>query len=186
MQDTSRSKLSTLAHKRWIAAASLMLVSGLVPVRSEEALRKADSSETLNIRKAFHIAGVPGVKRNRRGDLVFSAKTLTFLTHDREALVVPYQRIRSVAVIDATREYAKAAYAAVVSFGAAGALLLLQEHHVDALVIDFDNERGGHMLALFEVPKKDGIRCREWLARAGVQVGPASPQVAAAWGPLNR
>jgi hypothetical protein len=163
-----------------------VLAAGLIPAWGEEPVRGANDSETLAIPKVFHIAGVPGVKRNGRGTLVLSPKTLVFLSHDREALVVPYQRIRRVTTVDASRESAKAAYTAVVTLGAVGALLLMQEHHVDAPIVDFDNERGGHMSALFQVPKKEGFRCRQWLAHAGVQVGPAASQVATAWICLSR
>lgn len=153
-----------------------MLAVPLLNMPAAESGSYVDTAEALKVQKIFHIAGVPGLKRDARGDLMLSATALSFRRHNRDALAVPYTRIRRVAFIDSTREYAKTAYPAVPAFGVAGALIFLQEHHVDALVIDFDNERGGHMLALFQVPKKDGLRCQEWLEHAGVSIGPITPQ----------
>ena len=158
-----------------IALLGLFLSGGCDALAEAPGVNSGDNNETLVLRHAFHIAGIPGIKRNGRGDLVLSTRTLSFFKDDREALVVPYTKIQHVHVAPADREYAKATYAAVLAAGAPGALLLLKKRHVDALAIDFENERGGRMSAVIQVSKGDGMRCSEWLARYGIKVEGPSP-----------
>jgi hypothetical protein len=176
---TNRSErwFSMVRRKAWNTAVLGLLVCGLCNIRAEAPSGHTDSNtEALVMRHVFHIAGIPGVKRNGRGDLVLSTRTLTFFKDDRAALVIPYTRIQHVRVAPADREYAKATYAAVLAAGAPGALLLLKKRHVDALAIDFENERGGRMSAVIQVSKGDGARCSEWLAHYGIKVeGPIPP-----------
>lgn len=175
---TNRNKCwSFAAHqKTWCAAITGLLLLGAVPLRAEvSGTHTGNDGEALVLRRVFHIAGIPGVKRNGRGDLVLSTRTLTFFKDDREVLVIPYSRIQHLHVAPADREYAKATYAAVLAAGAPGALLLLKKRHVDALAIDFENERGGRMSAVIQVSRGDGARCTEWLAHRGIKVEGPSP-----------
>jgi hypothetical protein len=153
-----------------------LLLVGASDLRAEvSGLHRGNDGEVFVLRHVFHIAGIPGVKRNGRGDLVLSTRTLTFFKDDREVLVVPYSRIQRLRVAPAVREYAKSTYAAVLAAGAPGALLLLKKRHVDALAIDFENERGGRMSAVIQVSGGDGARCSEWLAQYGIKVEVPSP-----------
>src|SRR5579859_1683118 len=158
-------RICTVRRKPWCIAILGLLLFSTENLRAELPVNyRSSDGEALVLRRVFHIAGIPGVKRNRRGDLVLSTRTLAFIKDDREALVVPYTRVQHVHVAPANREYAKATYAAVLAAGAPGAVLLLKKRHVDALSIDFENERGGRMSAVIQVSKGDGARCAEWLS----------------------
>lgn len=175
---TNRSKLWIFAAplKAWGAAMLGLLLCGAGNMNAElSSISTGSDSEALVLRRIFHIAGIPGVKRNGRGDLVLSTRSLAFWKDDREVLVVPYARIQRVHFAPANREYAKATYAAVLAAGAPGALLLLKKRYVDALAIDFENERGGRMSAVIQVSRGDGSRCGEWLAHYGIKMEGPSP-----------
>ncbi|HVB28422.1 MAG TPA: hypothetical protein VNG91_01300 [Terriglobia bacterium] len=126
------------------------------------------ATDSLLLQNVFQIVGVPKVKRNRRVDLSLSAESLIVRQDEKERMSVPYARIQRVEVLDGTRTYAKATSAAVVAIGVAGALLLLKKQHVDTLVIDYLNERGGQMGLILQVPLGKGTVCRDWLRRHGV------------------
>jgi hypothetical protein len=128
------------------------------------------AAETLDLRKIFHIAGLPEVKRNGRVNLRLSSRNLIIDKGDREILNVPFRRISSVTVGPAERVYGKTTYAAVLAAGAPGALLLLKKRKVDAVSIDFENDQGGQMTVLVQVSKGDGARCSQWLRRHGVKI----------------
>lgn len=153
----------------------LTLLYMLAAVERAEADHAAD--ETLPIRGAFHIVGIPNYKRNGRIDAVLTTRSLNFRKGDKDLLVVQYARIRAAQILDGERAYAKATYGAAVALGVPGALLILKKRKVDALTFDFENERGGLVSVLVHVPKGDGERCRAWLARFGVTV--ADPPMAA-------
>lgn len=155
------------------------LTVGGTPIRAaglQDQGDNEDSRESISVHKAFHIAGVPGIKRNGRVDIVFSTRTIRIVQGDRESLIVPFKRIVGLRMVAAERDYAKATYAAVLAVGAPGALLLTKKRKVDSLAVEFENEHGGTMSVVVQVPKEDGPRCKEWLRRFGVRVdeGPRS------------
>lgn len=127
-------------------------------------------ADSLILQNIFHIVGVPGVKRNARVDLYLGPQSLQVRRRDKQRLILPYARVRRVEMLDGTRTYAKAAYAAVLGFGVAGALLLRKKRHVDTLVIDFLNERGGEMGLILQVPLGQGAPCLDWFKRRGIVV----------------
>jgi len=98
----------------------------------------------------------------------------------RARFEVPFERVRRVVMLRGERDYAMATYGMAVAFGAPGALLIFKKRHVDALDIEFTNERGGIMEVLFHIPKGQAEPCGAWLMLGGVTVEepPAAPQPA--------
>src|SRR5438093_2859752 len=60
------------------------------------AAHKSVETNSLTLPKIFHIAGIQGLKRNGRGDLVLSDRELIFKQKEKQLLVVPLERIRRV------------------------------------------------------------------------------------------
>ena len=133
------------------------------------------ANQPLAIQKAFHLVGIPGVKRNGRVDVKLTADALVFLKDRKAALSLPYARVRRIQVLDGTRTYAKATYVSVLAFGLPGLIVLAKKSHVDTLVVDYVNERGGEMGLVIQVPAGTGGPCRDWLLKHGVQVDEPEP-----------
>ncbi len=132
-------------------------------------------TNNLTLQNVFHIVGVPGVRRNRRVDVRFDSQSLGIQQGKEQRLSLPFARIHRLEVLQGTRNYAKATYAAVLSGGVAGALLLLKKQHVDTLIFDYVNDRGGQMGLILQVPEGKGAACRDWLRRFGVAVEEPEP-----------
>lgn len=135
----------------------------------EPGVSAASAPDQFVLEKIFHIAGIPGVKRNARGDLILSDHELIFQQKKKPTIVVPYERIQLVQLLSGARYYGKSTTAAAVAspFGV-GALLILKKRKVDALVVDFVNERGGRVGMVLQVPLGQGAPCQQWLERFGV------------------
>ena len=129
----------------------------------------------IAIQRAFHLVGIPGVKRNGRVDVKLTTEALVFLKDQKEVLSLPYARVRRMQVLDGTRTYGKATYASVLAFGLPGLIVLTKKSHVDTLVLDYVNERGGQMGLVIQVPAGTGGPCRDWLLKHGVQVEEPEP-----------
>jgi hypothetical protein len=63
-----------------------------------------DEAQDLTLPNIFHIAGIPELRRNARGDLTLTQKTLIFQQGKKVLLELPYQRIRRVQIISAHRD----------------------------------------------------------------------------------
>lgn len=124
----------------------------------------------LTFARAFHIVGIPGVKRNARVDVHFASDRLLITKQEKDVLTVPFSRITRVQVLDSTRMYAKSTYAAVLAAGLPGLLLMAKKKHVDSLLIDYVNQRGGQMGIIVQVPAGQGNACREWLRKHAIAV----------------
>lgn len=114
------------------------------------------------------MAGIPGIKRNARGDLILTNQELIFQKGKKQRLVLPYERIRNVQILSGKRHYGKATTGAAAAVGIVGALLILKKRKVDTLVFDYVNERGGRMGMVLQVPLGQGASCKDWLDRFGV------------------
>jgi hypothetical protein len=153
-----------------------ILVSVCIALPAQEPPKTSAEGETLTVRHIFHITGVPGIGRNTRGDLLLTGKDLIFQKNNKNLLVLPYERIRLVQFLSGERHYPEATYAMAVAFGFVGALMILKKRKVDALVVDFVNERGGRMGMVLQLPLGQGGLCREKLTSGGVKVEePAVP-----------
>lgn len=125
---------------------------------------------TLSFAKAFHIVGIPGVKRNARVDIHFASDRLLITKQEKNLLAVPFSRMTRVQVLDSTRMYAKTTYAAVLAAGLPGLLLMAKKKRVDSLLIDYVNERGGQMAIIVQIPSGQGNACRDWLRKRAIAV----------------
>jgi len=124
-------------------------------------------ADSLILPKTFHIAGIPGLKRNARGDLILNSRELIFKQDKKQSLIVPFERIRRLQVLSGERHYGKTTAVAYIAGGAPGTLLLLKKRKVDTVVFDYVNERGGLMGMVIQVPENRGIECKNWMARYG-------------------
>lgn len=127
----------------------------------------------ITVPKVFHIAGIPGLKCNKRGDLTLNDRELIFRQKNKQQFAIPYERIRRVQLLSGKRDYGKTAAAASVAsiaatgFAFPGALLLLKKRKVDTLVIDYTNERGGLAGIALQLPEGQGAPCKEKILRSG-------------------
>lgn len=147
------------------AGAFFALPAGLSPLNAVE-----PATDSLLLQNAFHIVGIPKLQRNARVDLTLGARSLLVRQGAKERISLPYARLRSVEVVDGTRTYGKATYAAVMTAGVAGALLLPKRQHVSTLVIDFLNQRRGQRGLILQVPLGQGAACRDCFRRPGAAV----------------
>jgi hypothetical protein len=133
---------------------------------------RTGGGEPYAVKDAFHIVGISALRRNNKFDLSVTSKDMQFFSKDKRVYRIPFERTLRVQMISAERYYAKATYAAVLAAGAIGALMLAKKRKVDALVIDYENEKGGLMQMVIQVPKGMGTPCLDRLAHGGVAIGP--------------
>jgi len=107
------------------------------------------------LQKLFHLVGVPGLRRDQRVNLAFDADGLSFQT-SKVQYQVPYARIRQVLLLNSDRRYEGRTYAAALATYGVGALLILKKHHVDTVVLDYVNERGGKMGIVLQMETSQG------------------------------
>jgi hypothetical protein len=132
------------------------------------------TGEPVFVKDAFHIVGIPAIRRNKKIDLSITTKAMEFSEGGRRVYQIPFERIERVQMNLEKRDYAKTTYAAVLALGAPGALVLAYKRTVDALVINYRNERNGTMEMVVQVSKGMGTPCLERLAAGGIPVGPQS------------
>jgi hypothetical protein len=153
-----------------------LVASAVVPSSppTVRAAIKPLAGEPVFVKDAFHIVGIPAIRRNKKIDLSITTKDMEFLEGGRRVYQIPFERIERVQMNLEKRDYAKTTYAAVVALGAPGAVVLAYKRSVDALVINYRNERNGTMEMVIQVSKGMGTPCLERLAAGGVPVGPPS------------
>jgi len=137
---------------------------------STAAEKTQETQDVLVVRKVFHVAGIPGLRRNERGDLILKTLHLSFSKGKKEAVIIPYDRIRQAQLLSGERHYPKATYAAAVTTFGIGALLIMHKRQVDTLIMDYTNERGGLMGLVLQLPKGTGDQCKELLVSRGVKL----------------
>jgi hypothetical protein len=158
---------------RELLCLSILIGLSIGPAQAQQAAaltpipQKQTGDGSLILPKVFHMAGIPGLKRNARGDLILNSRELIFKHGKKQPLVVPVERIRRVQVLSGERHYGKTTALAYIAGGAPGTLLLLKKRKVDTVVFDYLNERGGLMGMVIQVPQKQGEECKNWMARYG-------------------
>ncbi len=162
---------------RWLIAIGLRIfVAGTVlPLASIPVPTAFIEPDQVVITDAFHIVGIPTVKRNGRVDVQFGPNGLRFTHDQKEVLLVQYSRVTRMQILQGNRTYAKATYAAVLAVGLPGLFVLNKKNPVDTLVIDYVNERGGQMGLVVQVPLGKGGECREQLEHHQVTVEEPMP-----------
>lgn len=128
----------------------------------------ADKAEP-SLHNLFHLVGIPGLHRDERVDLIPGADALHFKTK-RVQYQVPYARIHQVLVLRADRRYEGRTYAAAVATFGVGGLLILKKHHVDTVVLDYVNERGGKMGIVVQMERTESEQLKEILTSHTVSI----------------
>jgi hypothetical protein len=152
----------------------MMMASAAIPP-ANAAVRSASKplvGEPVFVKDAFHIVGIPAIRRNKKIDLSITTHEIDFLEGGKRVYQIPFERVVRVQMNLEKRDYAKTTYAAVLALGAPGALMLAYKRTVDALVINYKNERNGTMEMVIQVSKGMGTPCLERLAAGGIAVGP--------------
>ena len=123
--------------------------------------------------KAFHVAGVPDVKRGKRIDITLGADDLV-IDYRGVPYVVPYSRIKQAMLLHANRNYEKTTVAAAAIGGAfgvpGGGILLLINHKVDTVIVDYENQSHGRMGFVVQVEKGKGRELADLLAKHNVMI----------------
>jgi hypothetical protein len=126
-------------------------------------------SRQPEFQKLFHLVGIPGLRRDQRVDLTTNAEGLLFETKQTQYLV-PYARLRQVLLLSADRRYEGRTYAAALATYGVGALLILKKHHVDTVILDYVNERGGKMGIVIQMETSQGQLFEESLKQRGISI----------------
>lgn len=127
------------------------------------------TTESPEFPRLFHLVGIPGVQRDQRVDLATNSEGLLFKTKKIQ-YQVPYGRIHQVLLLRADRRYEGRTYAAALVTYGVGALFILKKHHVDTLILDYVNERGGKMGIVVQMEPSQGEHLQEVLSQKGVSV----------------
>jgi hypothetical protein len=147
----------------------LLITASLATIPSPVAI-------AADFRKSFHIVGLPDTKRGERVDVSFGLDELVFERKSRSGLAyhLPYRRIQQALLLHADRHYEKSTAAAGAATGALGlpfgALLILQKHKVDTLVIDYQSESGGRMGIVLQLERDQEPAISARLKEHGVTV----------------
>ncbi len=156
------SRPRVLAPKFLIIAALLIFSSFANPGYCSEAAQP-------DLQRLFHLVGIPGLRRDQRVDLNLDSDGLSFQTREVH-YQVPYARIHRVLLLSADRRYEGRTYAAAVATYGVGALLILKKHHVDTVVLDYVNERGGKMGIVLQMETVQGEVFRNLLKSRGISI----------------
>jgi hypothetical protein len=159
-------RLVPFLHARFamFAGFATLLLSSLYPAPGY-----CVEARQPNLQRLFHIVGIPGLRRDQRVDLTLDADGLSFQT-SKVQYQVPYGRIRHVLVLSSDRRYEGRTYAAALATYGAGAFLILKKHHVDTVVVDYVNERGGKMGIVLQMETSQGEVLRNLLRSREVSV----------------
>jgi hypothetical protein len=121
------------------------------------------------LEKLFHLVGIPGLRRDERVNLSLDSEGFSFQTKTVQ-YQVPYARVRHVLMLSADRRYEGRTYAAALATYGIGTLLILKKHHVDTVVLDYVNERGGKMGIVVQMETAQGEVFRDELKSRGMSI----------------
>jgi hypothetical protein len=123
--------------------------------------------------RAFHVAGLPDVKRGQRVDISFAADHVVFERAGTSHLV-PFTLVKTVLLLRAERNYEKSTITAAALTGALGvpfgALMILQKHKVDTVIVDYQNERSGRMGLVVQLERGKGQEIGSMFIKHGIAV----------------
>ena len=113
--------------------------------------------------------GIPGLRRDERVNLTANSDGVLFQTK-KIKYQVPYARIHQVLLLSADRRYEGRTYAAALATFGVGSLLIMKKHHVDTVVLDYVNERGGKMGIVIQMETSQGEHFSNLLKSRSVPV----------------
>ncbi len=150
-----------------VPVARLLIIAALLSAIPDRG--NCISSAQPGFQKLFHLVGIPGLRREERVDLATDGDGMLFQTK-KVQYQVPYARIRQVLFLNSDRRYEGRTYAAAVSTFGLGSLLILKKHHVETVVLDYVNERGGKMGIVIQMETSQGEQLKKLLESRGVAV----------------
>jgi hypothetical protein len=127
-----------------------------------------------NLQKLFHLVGIPGLRRDERVNLTPTSDGLLFETKKIQYRV-PYSAIHQVLLLSADRRYEGRTYAAALATYGIGSLFILKKHHVDTVVLDYVNERGGKMGIVVQMETSQGEYFKNVLKDRGISITEPEP-----------
>jgi hypothetical protein len=123
--------------------------------------------------RAFHVAGLSGLKQEGRVDITLLPDALEF-SHMKYDFSIPYAHISNARIYMTARRYEKTAEVAQLAGGIYGlpasVLILMVKKQVDVLVFDYRNANGGIQGAVLHVERGQGPILGDRLKLHGVQV----------------
>jgi len=152
-----------------VKAAKLLAIATLLVISSFSNPGHCVEPAQPGLQKLFHLVGVPGLRRDQRVNLAFDADGLSFQA-SKVQYQVPYARIHQVLLLNSDRRYEGRTYAAALATYGVGALLILKKHHVDTVVLDYVNERGGKMGIVLQMETSQGEVFKNLLESRNVSV----------------
>lgn len=169
----SQTRVSILSHFRLSNScarrhAALIIAALLVASSFSDTGNCAASSQPV-FQNLFHLVGIPGLRRDARVNLTGNSDGILFQSKKIE-YEVPYAHIHQVLLLSADRRYEGRTYAAALATYGIGSLLILKKHHVDTVVLDYVNERGGKMGIVVQMETSQGEQLSSLLKSRGVSV----------------
>ncbi len=152
-----------------IPAAKFLLIAAFLAFSSFPQRLYSVEPVQPGLQKLFHLVGIPGLRRDERVNLTLDSDALSFQTR-KIHYQVPYARIHQVLLLSADRRYEGRTYAAAVATYGVGAFMILKKHHVDTVVLDYVNERGGKMGIVLQMETSQGEVFKNLLKSHGVSI----------------
>ena len=152
-----------------VPAAKFLIITALLVFNSFSNPGYCIEPAKPGLQKLFHLVGIPGLRRDERVNLTMDSDGLLFQTK-KVQYQVPYARIHQVLLFSSDRRYEGRTYAAAVAAGGVGMLLILKKHHVNTVVLDYVNERGGKMGIVLQMETSQGEVFKNQLKSRGVSI----------------
>jgi hypothetical protein len=152
-----------------ISAVRCLLVTALLILGFFTGPLYCAEGQQVEFQHLFHLVGLPGLGHDERVNLTSNAEGLLFHTK-KVQYQVAYGRIHQVVLFPADRRYEGRTYAAAVATYGLGSLLILKKHHVDTVVVDYVNERGGKMGIVLQMETTQEAPLKELLRSRGVSI----------------
>ncbi|MDE3187650.1 MAG: hypothetical protein KGM96_09035 [Acidobacteriota bacterium] len=150
-------------------AAKFLMIAALLVFSSVFNPGYCIDADQSSFQKVFHLVGIPGLRRDERVNLTLDSDGFSFQTR-KVQYQVPYARIHQVLLLSSDRRYEGRTYAAALATYGVGALLILKKHHVDTVVLDYVNERGGKMGIVLQMETSQGEVFKNLLKSRGVSI----------------
>ncbi len=162
--------LNLLANSSFrFPAAKFLMIAALFVLSSAFNPAYCVGAEQPVLQRVFHLVGVPGLRRDERVNLTLGADGFSFQT-SKVRYQVPYARVHQILLLSSDRRYEGRTYAAALATYGVGALFILKKHHVDTVVLDYVNERGGKMGIVLQMETSQGEVFRSLLKSRGISV----------------
>lgn len=161
--------LSCFRHSNFYKLRPALIIAGALVFCSFFSTGYCADNRPSNFQNVFHLVGIPGLRRNERVNLTANSDGVLFQKKNTD-YEVPYARIHQVLLLRADRRYEGRTYAAALATYGIGSFLILKKHHVDTVVLDYVNERGGKMGIVIQMEVSQGEQLSSLLKSQSVSV----------------